>query len=103
MDRLRIGDLPDSSFVARKLESGRRLFIAAPCYLARRGEPASLADLARHDLIAGPGDPGDETWIGRRNGRIERQAVNPRIHSRSAASRATSMAIKASRARKARR
>ena len=31
---LRIGDLPDSSFVARKLESARRLFIAAPSYLA---------------------------------------------------------------------
>jgi DNA-binding transcriptional LysR family regulator len=82
---LRIGDLPDSSFVARKLESARRLFIAAPCYLARRGEPASLADLARHDLIAGPIDAAEESWVARRNGRIERLAVSPRIHSRSAA------------------
>jgi DNA-binding transcriptional LysR family regulator len=82
---LRIGDLPDSSFVARKLESARRLFIAAPSYLASRGAPASLADLARHDVIGGPADPGDETWVARRNGRIERQTVSPRIHSRSAA------------------
>jgi DNA-binding transcriptional LysR family regulator len=82
---LRIGELPDSSFVARKLESAKRLFIAAPSYLARRGEPASLADFAGHDLISGPADPGDETWVARRNGRIERQAVSPRIHSRSAA------------------
>src|SRR5271154_7109472 len=81
---LRIGDLPDSSFVARKLESVRRLFIAAPSYLARRGAPVSLADLARHDLIGGPADPGDETWIARRNGRIERQLVSPRLRSRSA-------------------
>ena len=81
---LRIGDLPDSSFVARKFESARRLFIAAPSYLARRGAPASLADLARHDLIGGPADPGDETWIARRNGRIERQLVSPRVRSRSA-------------------
>jgi DNA-binding transcriptional LysR family regulator len=73
---LRIGDLPDSSFVARKLESARRLFIAAPSYLARRGAPASLADLAGHDVIGGPADVGDETWIGRRNGRIERQLVS---------------------------
>ena len=36
---LRIGDLPDSSFVARKLESARRLFFASPSYLARRGAP----------------------------------------------------------------
>jgi DNA-binding transcriptional LysR family regulator len=81
---LRIGDLPDSSFVARKLESTRRLFIAAPSYLARRGSPARLADLARHDIIGGPVDTGDDAWTARRNGRIERQRVSPRIHARSA-------------------
>ena len=81
---LRIGDQPDSSFVARKLETARRLFIASPSYLARRGAPMNLADLARHDLISGPGDAGEQTWVARRNGRIERQAISPRIHSRSA-------------------
>jgi DNA-binding transcriptional LysR family regulator len=81
---LRIGELPDSSFVARKLESARRLFIASPSYLARRGPPTSLGDLARHDVVSGPADAGDETWIARRNGRIERQLVSPRVRSRSA-------------------
>jgi DNA-binding transcriptional LysR family regulator len=81
---LRIGDLPDSSFVARKLESTRRLFIASPSYLGGRGAPVSLADLAGHDVIGGPADVGDETWIGRRNGRIERQLVSFRVRSRSA-------------------
>jgi DNA-binding transcriptional LysR family regulator len=81
---LRIGDLPDSSFVARKLETARRLFVASPSYLARRGSPMNLADLARHDLISGPGDAGDQTWVARRNGRVERQALSPHIHSRSA-------------------
>ena len=81
---LRIGDLPDSSFVARRLESVRRLFIAAPSYLARRGAPMSLAELPPHDLISGPIGAGDETWVARRNERIERQAVSPRIHTRSA-------------------
>jgi DNA-binding transcriptional LysR family regulator len=81
---LRIGDLPDSSFVARKLEGARRLFIAAPSYLSTRGAPVSLADLARHDVISGPADTGDEIWTARRNGRIERQTLSPRIRSRSA-------------------
>src|ERR1700761_284393 len=81
---LRIGDLPDSTFVARKLESARRLFIAAPSYLSLRGAPASLADLGQHDLIGGPADTGDETWVARRHGRIERQLVSPRVRSRSA-------------------
>lgn len=81
---LRIGDLPDSSFIARKLESARRLFVAAPSYLARRGAPMSLAELASHDIISGPMSAGDETWVARRNGRIERQSVSARVHSRSA-------------------
>ena len=82
---LRIGDLPDSSFIARKLECARRLFIASPSYLARRGAPVtSLADLARHDVVSGPADTGDETWIARRNGDIERQTLSPRVRSRSA-------------------
>jgi DNA-binding transcriptional LysR family regulator len=81
---LRIGELPDSSFVARKLESARRLFIASPSYLARRGPPTSLGDLARHDVVSGPADAGDETWVARRNERIERQLVSPRLRSRSA-------------------
>ena len=81
---LRIGDLPDSSFVARRLESARRLFIAAPSYLASCGAPVSLADLARHDVISGPADTGDETWAARRNGRNERQTFSPRVRSRSA-------------------
>ena len=44
----------------------------------------SLADLAGHDVISGPADTGDETWVARRNGRIERQTLSPRIRSRSA-------------------
>ena len=81
---LRIGDLPNSTFVAKKLESARRLFIASPSYLTRRGTPRRLADLARHDLIGGPPDTSDETWVAGRNGRVERQTVSPRVHSRSA-------------------
>jgi DNA-binding transcriptional LysR family regulator len=83
---LRVGEQPDSSFVARKLESARRLFIAAPSYLARRGAPKSLADLAEHDLIGGgPAAPGEHSWAARRNGRPEIAPVEPRVHARSAA------------------
>jgi DNA-binding transcriptional LysR family regulator len=81
---LRIGDLADSSFVARKLESARRLFVASPSYLARRGAPMNLADLARHDLISGPAETGEQVWVARHKERVERQAVSPRVHSRSA-------------------
>jgi DNA-binding transcriptional LysR family regulator len=83
---LRVGQQPDSSFVARKLESARRLFVAAPSYLARRGAPERLGDLAQHDLIGGgPAAPGEHSWAARRNGRTEIAPVEQRVHARSAA------------------
>jgi DNA-binding transcriptional LysR family regulator len=83
---LRVGEQPDSSFVARKLESARRLFIAAPSYLARRGTPGSLNDLAGHDLVGGgPAAPGEHSWAARRNGRTEIAAIEPRVRASSAA------------------
>lgn len=48
---LRMGALPDSSAVARKLASGPRSVIATPTYLARAGEPATPAELAGHEAI----------------------------------------------------
>ncbi|MEI4472406.1 LysR family transcriptional regulator [Frigidibacter sp. MR17.24] len=48
---IRIGNLPDSSLVARKLTSNRRLLVAAPVYVERFGTPAEPADLAHHDCI----------------------------------------------------
>jgi DNA-binding transcriptional LysR family regulator len=82
---LRTGEQPDSSFVARKLASARRLFVASPSYLARRGAPKSLADLAHHSLIAGPADAASETWTARRGNITEVQAVSPRLRARSGA------------------
>lgn len=52
---VRIGTLPDSSLVARRLAPNRRVLCAAPEYLQRHGEPRDFADLHRHRLLsAGP-------------------------------------------------
>lgn len=54
---LRIGELEDSSLVARKLANEHRVICAAPAYLDRAGIPKSLADLASHNcLLAGSHD-----------------------------------------------
>jgi DNA-binding transcriptional LysR family regulator len=49
---VRIGTLPDSSLVARRLASNRRVFCASPLYLEKHGEPRDLAELQRHRLVA---------------------------------------------------
>ena len=48
---VRFGSPPDARVLARRLASNRRLLCAAPAYLARRGMPASVEELVRHDCI----------------------------------------------------
>jgi DNA-binding transcriptional LysR family regulator len=48
---LRIGRLPDSSLIARKIARVAILVCAAPAYLERKGVPTSPSDLARHDCL----------------------------------------------------
>ncbi|MGI4860375.1 MAG: LysR family transcriptional regulator, partial [Janthinobacterium lividum] len=48
---IRFGALPDRRLNARRIMSNRRFLCASPAYLERHGEPAGLADLARHQCI----------------------------------------------------
>ena len=48
---LRMGELPDSTAVARRLASGRRSVIATPAYLERCGIPQSPAELGSHQAL----------------------------------------------------
>jgi DNA-binding transcriptional LysR family regulator len=59
------GRLPDSSLISRRLgETAHRLY-AAPSYLAARGQPSALDELARHSLIL-------------RNGSSQWEMIGPR-------------------------
>jgi len=48
---VRVGEMADSSLVARKLGSTARQLCASPAYLAERGWPATPQDLLRHDWL----------------------------------------------------
>ena len=48
---VRIGALPDSSLIARKLGATRSVVCASPGYLEKYGTPAHPADLARHSCL----------------------------------------------------
>ena len=49
---VRLGRLPDSGMVARKLEEAALTLVAAPAYLQAAGTPHSLDELAGHSCIA---------------------------------------------------
>ncbi|MFT3771616.1 MAG: LysR family transcriptional regulator [Minicystis sp.] len=48
---IRMGDLAESSLVARPLGQSRRVVCAAPSYLARKGAPETPGDLRGHECI----------------------------------------------------
>lgn len=49
---IRIGELQDSSLVARKLSPDTRVICASPAYLAKHGTPKALADLEDHNCLS---------------------------------------------------
>jgi len=59
---VRIGQLPPSSLIARRLASTRLVACASPAYLAARGEPATPAALAGHDIVSYSLFSMGETW-----------------------------------------
>jgi DNA-binding transcriptional LysR family regulator len=65
---IRVGELDDSAFGARKLAMMPTQLAASPAYLKARGTPKTPADLASHDCIFGPGNFGRESWSFSRNG-----------------------------------
>jgi DNA-binding transcriptional LysR family regulator len=59
---VRIGPLADSSLVARQIGSVRRVIVASPAYLERRGFPRTPPDLATHDTIFGKARSSAREW-----------------------------------------
>jgi DNA-binding transcriptional LysR family regulator len=59
---LRVGHLPDSDLVARKLGDIQMIVCAAPSYLERRGVPQTPAELSAHDCLAFSEMPGAAEW-----------------------------------------
>lgn len=50
---VRFGHLTDSRLMARRLASRRLILCAGPDYLARRGAPRDLSEIASHDALIG--------------------------------------------------
>lgn len=48
---IRLGQLPDSGLVARKLEDAPMCLLAAPSYVERAGAPRSIDELAQHACL----------------------------------------------------
>lgn len=56
------GVLRDSGHIGRRLLTRSGGLLASPAYLARRGTPERLQDLANHDCVTPPHPSGRATW-----------------------------------------
>ncbi|MBO9111959.1 LysR family transcriptional regulator [Agrobacterium sp. S2/73] len=76
---IRMGNLPDSGLIARKLGQSRRVICASPDYLTRRGSPETPADLGQHDCLTFNFRRARPSWPFRADGRDVAQPVQGSI------------------------
>lgn len=74
---LRMGQLSDSSAVARRLARGRRSVIATPAHLEQAGVPAVPAELATHEAIVY--SQLENNWMFRKDGTEASVAIRGRV------------------------
>ncbi|NHN84591.1 LysR family transcriptional regulator [Acetobacter musti] len=78
---VRVGPLPDSSLIARKIGMLELISVASPAYLAEYGTPASPEDLARHLAVryASPSTGRVEEWEWVEGGQLHTLPVSGRV------------------------
>lgn len=78
---VRVGELRDSTLVARRIDQQHLVLCASPAYLQARGTPRRLEDLAGHDTIGFrlPTTGRDRPWQFQRRGEPVEMALSPRV------------------------
>jgi DNA-binding transcriptional LysR family regulator len=78
---IRMGPLPSSELVAKRLGTIHRYLCVAPSYVARKSTPRTIAELRDHDAIELPGSEGrPRRWIfSKPNGESKSVDLSPRI------------------------
>ena len=73
---IRIGELSDSSLIARKLAPARRVLVASPDYVKQHGVAALPDDLARHRCLSYGHTTTLQKWPLERDGVVTSVAIN---------------------------
>ncbi|MAC38459.1 MAG: LysR family transcriptional regulator [Maricaulis sp.] len=76
---VRIGNLPDSALIARRLAPACMSCLASPAYVERHGMPHHPDDLARHDMIIDRNKPSPQLLKFEREGEEVEVRVNGRL------------------------
>lgn len=76
---VRIGALPDSSLIVRRVGAVRRLLVASPAYLDRAGTPQQPEDLRHHAIIGLPPLLTNGEWRHESGGKARTIRLSPRL------------------------
>lgn len=76
---VRIGHLPDSALIAKRIAPACMACVASPAYLAGAGAPSHPSDLAGHDVIIDRNKPNPHQLKFTRNGEEAEVRVNGRL------------------------
>jgi DNA-binding transcriptional LysR family regulator len=76
---LRIGRLPDSTLIARRLAPSRIVVCASPAYLVERGRPEHPEDLSNHECLIYTGAARSDQWSFQIDGRWTAVPVHGRL------------------------
>jgi DNA-binding transcriptional LysR family regulator len=90
---VRIGALPDSGLIARRIGALRRVLCAAPGYLAKHGRPLRPSDLTQHACVLRLNTGANETWMLREGDTPAPVAVRGRFRSDNATARNDAAAL----------
>lgn len=66
---IRFGPLADETLTATRIGESRRIIVASPAYLARRGTPVSPEDLIDHNCLGFSFRRAEPVWPFKRNGK----------------------------------
>lgn len=73
---VRIGELEDSSLIARRISSAAMVLVASPSYLAAHGQPHTPRDLSQHRALIYGHSTSTQRWKLTDNGTVITQPVN---------------------------
>jgi DNA-binding transcriptional LysR family regulator len=76
---IRIGSLSASGLTARRLCTNRRIVVASPEYLARRGVPCTPQELERHEVVVFSGFARPREWRLVQGSQSESVAISGRL------------------------
>jgi len=76
---VRIGRLPDSTLIARKLTISRRVVVCSPAYVSKNGMPKNVMDLENHSCISYSNITSMNEWGFENNGETNTVSLRTRL------------------------